>query len=147
MKAFHFPLDRVLHWRRTHCRIEESRLEQLHGEVHDIEARQTKQNGQRMAAELALLKEPVITGLQLAELDAFQRFSILEQDRLEHQRLECVQHVTDQIKAVAANRRKVRLLEQLREKNLTAWNAELGRGIDAEADEVFLAKWKPGAGK
>jgi hypothetical protein len=51
MRKFRFPLDRVMDWRRTQARIEEAKLEQLHGEVRGIEARQAELNGQRTQSE------------------------------------------------------------------------------------------------
>ena len=38
-------------------------------------------------------------------------------------------------------RREVRLLEKLKERRLRTWQEELGREIDREADEAYLAKW------
>ena len=147
MNKFHFSLDRVLDWRRTRCRMEEGTLEALYATVRDIEARQTEQDTQCTTAEEALLREPAVTGRQLAELDAFQRFSAIERYRLEHQRMKCVQRVTEQSLVVADHQRKVRLLEQLRERRLAAWNKDLGREIDRDADEAYLAKWRPVAPK
>ncbi len=125
------------------ARIEETKLEQLHGEIRGIEARQAELNGQRTESEKALLDAPSVTGLQLAELDVFQRFSIAENARLERRRVECGQRIAAQIQLVAEKRRDVRLLERLKEQRLKTWNTELGREIDAQADEAHLAKWKP----
>jgi flagellar export protein FliJ len=143
MKKFHFPLDRVMDWRRTQTRIEEAKLERLHREIRGIQARQAELDGQRTESEKALHGAASVTGLQLAELDAFQRFSVAENARLERQRTECGQRVAAQIQLVAEKRRDVRLLERLKEQRLKTWNSELGREIDAQADETYLAKWKP----
>ena len=147
MKKFHFPLARVMDWRRTQTRMEEAKLEQLYGEIRGLDARRAELNAERTRSELALLAAPSVTGLQLAELDAFQRFSVAEQGRLERQQLDCRQRIAATIQVVAAKRRDVRLLERLKDERLKAWNSELGREIDAQADETYLAKWKPGAFK
>jgi hypothetical protein len=39
------------------------------------------------------------------------------------------------------SRRRVELLDKLREKRWTAWNTELAREIEAQAGEAYLAKW------
>ncbi len=101
----HFPLDRVMDWRRTRARMDEAKLEQLYAEIRGIEARQAELNGERTESEKALLDAPSVTGLQLAELDAFQRFTVAEQGRLERRRVECGQRVAAQIQMVAAKRR------------------------------------------
>lgn len=147
MKKIHFPLDRVMDWRRTQARMEEAKLERLYGEIRGLDARRAKLDVERTKAERALLAAPSVTGLQLAELDAFQRFSVAEQGRLERQQVECGQRIAAQIQVVAAKRRDVRLLERFKDERLKAWNSELGREIDAQADETYLAKWKPGAFK
>jgi hypothetical protein len=126
--------------------MEEAKLEQLYGEIRGLEARRAELDAERTKSEQDLLAAASVTGLQLAELDAFQRFSAAERGRLERQRVECGQRIAAQIQVVAAKRRDIRLLERLKEDRLNAWNADLVREIDAQADETYLAKWKPGAG-
>lgn len=142
MKKFVFTLERVMDWRRTQARVEESKLERLYAELRGIDARQAAVLEERAESEEALRTANVSTGLELAALDAFQRFTVAERARLESARLECRKRSAAQIQIVAAKRRDVRLLERLREQRLKTWETELGREIDAQADEAFLAKWK-----
>jgi flagellar export protein FliJ len=141
MKKFRFPLSRVMDWRRTQARIEESKLERLFTELREIDARVTELNEERTGSEMALIAAPSNTGADLAALGAFQRFAIVEQGRLAVKRAECAQRIAAQTQAVVARRRDVRLIEKLKERRLETWRADFGREIDAQAEEAYLAKW------
>jgi len=140
MKKFAFPLERVLDFRRTQARVEEIRLEQLNTEIRGIEARQAALDAQRRGSETAVLSGPGATGLELAELDRFRRFVSAERSRLERQRSDCAGRIAAQIQAVAQKRRDVRLLERLRDRALSSWKVELGREIEAQAEEAHRAR-------
>ena len=141
MKKFHFPLDRVMDWRETQARVEESKLEALYAELRAIDAAARGLDQEREAAEEKVAARGA-SGFDLARLGDFRRFSIAERTRLEQRRADCSRRIAAQIEAVAASRRGVRLLERLKQQKLTAWNQELSREIDARADETYLAKWK-----
>lgn len=141
MKKFSFPLSRVMDWRRTQARVEESKLEQLYAELRGLEARALALNEERAASENALLAASSSFGEELAALDRFQRFTVAEHARLAAKRTECTRRIATQMQAVTAKRRDVRLLETLKKERLGMWRAELGREVDAQADEAYLAKW------
>jgi len=141
MKQFTFPLNRVMDWRRAQTRIEESRLQRLLAEARGIDAREASLNEERAASERALLAGPAVTGFELAALDAFQRYTETERGRIAHARADCGRRIAAQLDVVNVKRREVRLLEKLKERRLRTWQEELGREIDREADEAYLAKW------
>ena len=58
MKAFHFPLSRVLDWRAMQARIEESKLETLYAELRAIDQSERSLQQQRQESEQALLSAP-----------------------------------------------------------------------------------------
>jgi hypothetical protein len=146
MKKFTFPLSRAMDWRRTEARIEESKLERLFNDLRGMDTRATELNEERAASEKALIAAPGATGEELAALAAFQRFAIAEQRRLAAKRVECEQRMAAQMRAVAAKRRDVRLIEKLKEKRLDIWREDLSREIDAQAEEAYLAKWSRNGG-
>jgi flagellar export protein FliJ len=141
MKKFSFPLGRVMDWRRTQARIEESKLEQLYAELRALDGRVSALNEERAASEQTMLAASSSFGEELAALDTFQRFTVAEQGRLAAKRAECTQRIAAQMQAVAVKRRDVRLLEKLKEQRLRTWQADLSREIDAQAEEAYLAKW------
>ncbi len=143
MKKFTFPLNRVMDWRDMQARIEESKLERLYAELRGIDAREAALTQQRSEAQVALLTVASVTGDELATLDSFRRFTVAEHTRLEKLRAECSRKIAAKIQVVASKRRDVRLLERLKQQRLKTWNHQYSREIDAQADEAYLAKWKP----
>jgi flagellar export protein FliJ len=140
VKKFNFPLGRVIDWRETQARVEESKLETLYAELRSIDSQQHALDREREAAEKTVAARGA-TGTELARLGEFRRFTIIERTRLEQLRGEVSRKIAAQIQVVAAKRRDVRLLERLKQQKLIAWHRELGRELDAQADEAYLAKW------
>jgi hypothetical protein len=142
MKKFTFPLSRVLDWRAIQARTEESKLEVLYAELRGIDAQETLLVQELAASEQAVLRAGAATGAELAALDGFRRHVAARHTRLEQQRAECSQRVAAQIQIVVVRRRDVRLLDRLKQQRLNAWNQQLSREIDLQADEAYLARWK-----
>jgi flagellar export protein FliJ len=141
MKKFTFPLSRVSDWKHAQARSEEIKLGRLLAELRAIGAREALLKRERGEAERALLAVPVASGFELAALDAFQRYTEAERIRIAHARADCARRIAAQLEVVNGKRREVRLIENLKERRLKTWQAELGREIDREADEAYLAKW------
>lgn len=140
MKKFSFPLGRVIDWRQTQARVEESKLETLYAEQRAIDTSKAALEKEREAAKKAVVARGA-TGTDLARLAEFRRFSVAELTRLDKMRTDCSKRIAAQIQVVTLKRRDVRLLERLKQQKLIAWNHELSREIDAQADEAYLAKW------
>src|SRR5258706_7849985 len=121
MRKFAFPLDRVIEWRRTEARIEESKLDRLHTELRAIDVRRAALEQERRISEQATLSAGAITGYELAALDTFQRFTVAERGRLERARIPFQDRAPKRIEAVTAKHREVRLLERLGENRLEGW--------------------------
>jgi hypothetical protein len=141
MKKFTFPLGRVMDWRITQTRIEESKLEKLYAGLRAIDASSAALLEGRSRSDQALARASSTTGSELAAVAAFRRFSVAEHTRLELLRAECSQRVAAQVQVVAAKRRDVRLLERLKQQRFTAWHTGFNREIDAQAEETHLARW------
>jgi len=141
MKKFSFPLGRVMDWRETQARIEESKLQNLYAQLRAIDLRIAQVLEERAQSQKTVLAAPAVSGFEFAALDAFRRFSVLEHTRLERSRADCSRRVAAQIQVVALKRRDVRLLERLKQQRLVAWHADFNREIDAQAEESHLAKW------
>ena|SRR5579862_4090587 len=143
MKKFAFPLGRVLDWRAMQAQAEESKLERLYAELRAIDSKEAALMRQRADSERALLAAASATGAELAALDTFRRFTVTEHTRLENLRADCSKRIAEQIKIVSAKRRDLRLLERMRTQRFQAWTREFHREIDGQADEAYLAKWRP----
>jgi hypothetical protein len=141
LKRFTFPLSRVLDWRITQSRIEESKLEKLYAELRAIDSSSAALLEERSRSDQALLRASSTTGSELAAVAAFRRFSVAEHTRFELLRADCSRRVAAQVQAVAIKRRDVRLLERLKQQRFAAWYTGFNREIDAQAEETHLAKW------
>jgi flagellar export protein FliJ len=139
MKKFAFPLARVMEWRETQVRIEETALEILQAELHGLETRLTET---RAAREHAVKAPPVggfVTGAELGAFDRFRKAAAVECVKLAEAAAESRQRTAAQLQVVIRKRRDLRLLEKLRQRKLDAWKADLEREIDREASELHLA--------
>jgi hypothetical protein len=144
LKKFIFPRGRVMDWRITQARLEESKLEKLYAELRAIDASSAALLEARSQSDQALLRLSSVTGSELAAVGAFRRFSVAEHTRLELLRADCSSRVAAQVDVVSVKRRDVRLLERLKQQRHTAWHAGFNREIDAQAEETHLAKWNSG---
>lgn len=141
MKKFAFPLERVLEWRRLQERLEESRLEALHGQIAAVGTQIAELHHEKDNAGKVLVESSGATGLELALLDAFRKAADAEMLRLEGVRNGYRRQAEIQWGVVSERRREVRLLENLKERKLRGWRADLDREIDAQAGESYLARW------
>jgi len=144
MRKFHFPLDRVLEWRRTEARIEESKLERLHAEMRAIEKRESMLALERSRSEKALTEGTPIDGSEFGRIESFRRYLSFEGVRVARLRAGCRNRIADQTKKVAVKRLEIRLLERLREKKVIQWEADFSREIDQQAADSFIARCRPG---
>jgi hypothetical protein len=148
MKKFQFPLGRVLDWRQTLARVEESKLERLYAELRAIESSEAALNAERSRTEESLRHaagQPgsTIESFQLAAFDAFRRSVVIRLTQLEQHRADCARRIAAQIQEVARKRRDTKLLEHLKQNRLNAWTNEAAREIEMQAGELYLSKWRP----
>ena len=139
MKKFEFPLARVLEWRRTRATLEESRLGRLNRELRGLESRAAITRTQQEQSERALRASASLTGTELVAFDSHKRFLTAECERLSGLAANCRTRIAAQIQVIAQAQRDVRLLERLHHRKHAAWQAELWKEIDREAEELHLA--------
>lgn len=139
MKKFAFPLERVMDWRQTQVRIEGVKLERLHAELRGIEASLEEMRYNREQSAKAILSAASVLGAELINLDAFRKASNVELEKLTKAEAESRKRIAAQIEVLSRKRRDLRLLENLRQRKLEVWRADLDREIDNEATELYLA--------
>ncbi len=140
MKRFHFPLGRVLDWRRTQVRIEEAKLERAHAEVRRIQGEIEAVRTRQAEAARALLQDGSATGIELAAFSGFTRLAAEERARLSAAAEAARQRARRQAEAVVQSRQKVRPLEKLEDRQRAAWNIAFARQSDLDAEEAHLAR-------
>jgi flagellar export protein FliJ len=141
MQKFTFPLARVLDWRRTQVRVEETKFERLCAELRAIETRLQELIETREQSGRAVIAQGSATGAELAALDSFRKVSTAECAKLAESAAASRQRIAAQLQVVIQKRRDVKLLELLHARRLATWSAELDREIDQEAAELHLAKF------
>lgn len=144
MKRFVFRLESVLRWRRSLFEQEQNRLHALVAERDAILLRLKELEELRQRAEQALLEAPAVTGSELTALEAYRRRLNLERARKQQELTDCEARIEAQRQRVLEAQRRVRLLERLRERRFSEWEAELNRELEALAAESYLARWKRG---
>jgi len=141
VKKFTFPLDRVLAWRRTQARIEQTKLEKLQKELRGVEAQRTALAAEELQAQQAIVRSGASTGADLAALDLFRASCATQSKSLERNRETQAAKILAQQRVVALKERDVKLLEKLREQKLTTWRLENAKEIDTQAEESYLSRW------
>lgn len=141
MKSFHFPLERVLAWRRAELEAQHMRLGALIAEQQRLEAARAKVVNARPAAQRRLLGAAQLDGIDLAALAAYHRRLQTEKEEIERRTAGCRERIAAQQKSLTAAHRRVRLLEKLRERRLTEWRDEWNRETENFASEAHLTRW------
>jgi len=141
MRAFRFRLDRVLDWYREQCEIEEARLGQCMAAVAAILENAARLEAERQAVDQEMILRATIPArelmaLGLYRLRATERAAALEVERAKRQAEADRQRVQ-----VQAARRKVRLVEKLRERRLAEHKEAEDKELETLAAESYLAKW------
>ena len=142
MKRFHFPLGRVMEFRRMQARVEEVKLEALYAELRAVDTREVALIQTKVEAEQELRAQKSVTGFELELFDSFRQSMNEERKRMDKARAECRKKIDAQLYVVTVKRRDVKLLEKLKEQRFETWEKEMFKEIDQQAEESFLAKWK-----
>lgn len=143
MKAFRFPFDRVRQWRAQQLEIEEVRLQKLFADRQAIRAQRAALDEERLREERAVRAPGSAAAQDLAVLDAFGRYVVAEKKKLTEAEAGCATRIAAQQQQVTEARRRVELLDRLKEKRLAEWRLEFDREQENLAGELFLAKWRP----
>jgi flagellar export protein FliJ len=140
VKKFTFPLERVLAWRRTQSRLEETVLERLHVELQGLDRRLEDLDRSLKNAGDDLLRCSSTTAPEIAALEHYRAASAAQAAQIAKLRADLHPKIEQQNRVVAERRRDTRLLERLRERRLQEWNAELAREVEQLAEESHISR-------
>jgi hypothetical protein len=138
---FRFRLQRVLDWQSKVCRLEEEKVRLWQHSVAETEARMAKLRADLAAIEQEALSRPTLQAADLAALERFRLMSRQSGRKLEAKRLEQIRELEKQLRIVQAERRRLRMIEKLRERAETEYRTEAGRELEAQALDSHLSKW------
>jgi flagellar export protein FliJ len=141
MRAFAFPLCRVLAWRRTELDLEESRLRQVAAGIRELDLTRTRLDLARDRAEQSVRQAPAADAADLWALAAYRDRLLAELRELAGRKKTAEQELAAQRQKVMEAQRQCRLLEKLEQRRWAEWRAQDDRETESLATESFLAVW------
>jgi hypothetical protein len=140
MKRFVFPLDRVLRFRRTEMERVEGRVSELAFRAHHQRSTAEEKRSEALSsgAQLAARRELHgsdfhVTSNWVQRMEAERVAALAAAERLVQQHRQALDELIEA-------RRKVRLLETLRRRKLSAHELSQARRLEAQASEFYLAR-------
>ncbi|HEU0138697.1 MAG TPA: hypothetical protein VFQ79_03260 [Bryobacteraceae bacterium] len=141
MKRFEFRLERVREFRSGQVSLEESKLHALLSEVQALEAARAELDRQRLSEARALVSLGRVEAAELTALETYRMAAVRRAHDLDRRAAVCRQHAENQRVRVLEARRKMKLLDRLKEKALAKWCIQENAEIENLAAEAYLAKY------
>jgi len=139
--SFRFPLQKVLDWRRTELDLAEARFRQEVEALANLDRLRAQMEAAENAAEQQVRSwNPVAAG----ELEALGSFRVHMKSRLaglEKPRGECLARLAERRQQMLEARRRLRLLERLKQRRLAEWTVARDHELEEVASESYLAQW------
>ena len=141
MTAFHFPLQRVLDWRRTQLELEQARYRQQVAALAALDRRRDAAEAEGMRAELDIRQSTSVPGHELEALSGFRSRVKTGQARLAKLREQAGKELAERHKSMLEARRRADLLDRLSDRQRQEWSARSARELEELAGDAFLAQW------
>lgn len=143
MPRFQFRLDRVLGWYREQCQVEENRMRLRAAAVMEARERMTRIRDARRTVESELLDSPALRAPELVALESYGARARRDELRLREEIVRGESALEQQRRVLLAARRRVRLLEKLRERRF----AEHALAADRELEELGAESFRAAAAR
>ena len=143
MKKFHFPLERVLTFRRLQRDLERAALEKSLGEVRRIEelAQEVRREAEATARDvISRSPDEPLDGTQLGGLDGYQHYLKRVAHDVEVHRQRAETAASQQRQKLVEAERRMKVLEHLQERARDEWKHALSKEVEDLAAEAFLAR-------
>lgn len=141
MRAFRFPLQRVLEWRALQLRVEEEKLAGLQQQLASLVELREKLAAARHRSESHVFASGTVPGSDLQSWALYQARLAKQQELLKTQLLQCEKLILEQRQRLMKARTDHRVLERLKERRWKQWVSLSDREVEETANDVFLAKW------
>src|ERR1035441_5409023 len=136
MKAFQFPLEKALDWRRVQLELEEARYKQQVASLSGLDRQRAEIEASGIRAEIQVREWRPIAAGDLTALGNFRLHVKSQESDIARRRVEVAQKLADQQKLMLEARRRCRLLERLKERRLSEWTAARDHEIRSEERRV-----------
>jgi flagellar export protein FliJ len=141
MAQFQFSLEKVLRWRGVELTTEEAKLKaMLQVQLH-LQTQLADVSAERSKLISSLGSMPDLRGDDLRTLTACGLRLRRTAETLAQRLLQCGRELTKQRKKYSEAKRRVRLLEELKDRRLQEWKYEEAAQLEELASESFLANW------
>jgi flagellar export protein FliJ len=140
MKAFAFPLGRILEYRRQQAGVEQTRLETLLSQVRQLDEQIALLAGQKAQLRDDVRSGDLASGDELAAASRFEAFLGRQTTQVEKRKAEVQVSCENQRRVAVEAQRKVKLLERLRDRRMTEWTSACDRELEEIAAESHLAR-------
>jgi len=141
MRAFQFPLRRMLEWRRSQLDLEVTKLGQMAATLQELSLAAVKLELVKGRAEQNVRAAATVDAGDLWALAAYRARLIAEQQALARRKRECEQRMAEQRGRILEAQRQCRLLEKLEERRRREWQMAADREVESLAAESYLALW------
>jgi flagellar export protein FliJ len=139
VKSFTFRLEQVLRWREVELRLQESRVAAASAALANIRVSLERIRAQLESARV----EDTADGAALGAYAAFRDRAEAHIRKLEGESVAAKQVVDAEMNRLVETSRKMKLIENLKERARTSWTREFERELSAFADEAHLSRYKP----
>jgi flagellar biosynthesis chaperone FliJ len=141
MNAFRFPLEKVLAWRRSELELAELKFQQLTAAVAAVDKALAELETAGIRAEILVRDWSPVCGRDLAALGNFRLHVRKKNTELAARRAECAGRLAAGRGAMLEARRRLRLLERLKQRRLEDWRIARDKELEELASESYLARW------
>ena len=141
MKAFQFPLQRVLEYREVQMRAEEEKLSSIQNQLAEVLHRENALTAAQLNAEMNLLGRPLVEATEFRALSAFQLRIRSEKVSLVAARKNLETQIAEQRKRLLKARKNCKILENLKDRRKKAWTYLSDREIENTAAESYISNW------
>jgi flagellar export protein FliJ len=138
---FRFSLEKVLRWRSVELTSQEAKLKALVQEQLHLQTQLAEVSAERSKLISSLGSMPDLRGDDFRTLTACGLRLRRNAENLAQQLLRCGRDLARQRKSYSEAKRRVRLLEELRDRRLREWKYEEAAQLEELASESFLANW------
>jgi flagellar export protein FliJ len=140
MTSFRFRLERVLEWRRTELELADARFKQQAASLADLDRQHAELEATGIRTEIEVRQWRPVSGSDLAALGGFRLELRKREQGLAARRAECRKELARRQESMLEARRRLRLLERLKERRLTEWRAAWDRELEEQAAMSYLAR-------
>ncbi|HEY2016254.1 MAG TPA: hypothetical protein VGH38_22275 [Bryobacteraceae bacterium] len=144
MTSFRFPLQRVLEWRRTQLELEEIQYRRQVAALAELDRQRADLETAGKVAEAQVREWNPLAGGDLEALGGFRLHVKARQRDMVAPRAECLKQLERQQQRMLEARRRLRLLERLKERQLKEWRTVCNKELEELASESYMAKWSAG---